>query len=57
MKSERVREAQKSGKLTIIFDSGIRTGPDIMKALALGAQAVMSTSPFITVFNVRDPYS
>ncbi|KAI0791536.1 L-lactate dehydrogenase [Irpex lacteus] len=28
-------------KLTILFDSGIRTGSDVFKALALGAHAVM----------------
>ena len=41
MKSVKIREAQKSGKFTILFDSGIRTGSDIIKALALGAQAVL----------------
>lgn len=41
MKSEKVRAAQKSGKFTIMFDSGIRTGSDIIKAMALGAQAVL----------------
>ena len=43
MKSAKVREAQRSGKLTIILDSGIRTGSDIIKAMALGAQAVLRT--------------
>ena len=33
--------AQKSGRLTVLFDSGIRTGADVMKALALGAQGVL----------------
>jgi lactate 2-monooxygenase len=41
MKSLKIREAQESGKFTILFDSGIRTGSDIIKALALGAQAVL----------------
>jgi lactate 2-monooxygenase len=41
MKSPKVRESQKSGKLTILFDSGIRTGSDVIKAMALGAQAVL----------------
>ena len=30
-----------SGEMTILFDSGIRRGSDIVKALALGADAVM----------------
>jgi len=44
MKSRKVREAQASGKFTVLFDSSIRTGPDIFKALALGAQAVLRES-------------
>lgn len=43
MKSSRVREAQASGKFTVLFDSGIRNGSDVMKALALGAQAILRT--------------
>ena len=42
MRSCKVRAAQKSGKLTVLFDSGIRTGSDIIKALAIGAQGVLS---------------
>lgn len=41
MKSPKVRAAQASGKFTILFDSGIRTGSDIIKAVALGAQGVL----------------
>ena len=41
MKSSIIKAAQSSGKLTVFFDSGIRTGSDIIKALALGAQAVL----------------
>lgn len=41
MKSKRIKEAQAAGKFTILFDSSIRNGPDIIKALALGAQAVL----------------
>lgn len=41
MASQKVREAQASGKFTILFDSGIRTGADVLKALALGAQGVL----------------
>jgi len=47
MRSTRVREAQASGKFTILFDSGIRTGPDILKAVALGAQAVLIGRPYV----------
>lgn len=39
--SEKVRVAQESGKFTVLFDSGIRTGTDIIKAIALGAQGVL----------------
>lgn len=28
-------------EMTILYDSGVRTGPDVFKALALGAHAVM----------------
>ncbi|KAF7320649.1 Fmn dependent [Mycena chlorophos] len=47
MKSEKIRKAQKEGKITVLFDSGIRTGPDIVKALALGAQAVLLGRPWL----------
>jgi isopentenyl diphosphate isomerase/L-lactate dehydrogenase-like FMN-dependent dehydrogenase len=40
--SPKIKEAQASGKFTVLFDSGIRTGSDILKALALGAQGVLS---------------
>jgi lactate 2-monooxygenase len=33
--------------LTVLFDSGIRTGVDIIKALALGAKAVLVGRPAI----------
>ncbi|OCH87326.1 FMN-dependent alpha-hydroxy acid dehydrogenase [Obba rivulosa] len=46
-KSPKVREAQASGQLTVLFDSGIRTGSDIFKALALGAQAVLYARPYM----------
>lgn len=42
----KIHEAQASGKFTILFDSSIRTGSDIIKALALGAQAVLSECSF-----------
>ena len=41
MKSEKIRTAQRCEVLTVLFDSGIRTGSDIIKAIALGAQAVL----------------
>ena len=34
-------------KMTVLFDSGIRTGADIIKALCLGAKAVMIGRPVI----------
>ena len=41
--SEKVRSAQDAGKFTVLFDSGVRTGADIIKAIALGAQGVLRT--------------
>jgi len=35
------------GRIPILFDSGIRTGSDIVKALALGADAVLLGRPYI----------
>jgi isopentenyl diphosphate isomerase/L-lactate dehydrogenase-like FMN-dependent dehydrogenase len=39
--SSRVRRAQEQGKFTVLFDSGIRTGSDVIKAIAMGAQGVL----------------
>lgn len=39
-------EKIKSSGLTILFDSGIRTGSDVLKALALGAKAVLVGRPY-----------
>jgi lactate 2-monooxygenase len=36
----------KDSDLTIIFDSGVRTGSDVLKALALGANAVSIGRPY-----------
>ncbi|KAG8951399.1 hypothetical protein FRC04_006170 [Tulasnella sp. 424] len=35
------------GRMTILFDSGIRTGSDIFKAVALGADAVLVGRPWV----------
>ena len=34
-------------KLTVLFDSGIRTGVDVIKALCLGAKAVLIGRPYV----------
>jgi L-lactate dehydrogenase (cytochrome) len=34
-------------RMTVLFDSGIRTGSDVMKALALGAKAVLVGRPYV----------
>ncbi|KAH7886886.1 oxidoreductase [Phlebopus sp. FC_14] len=47
MRSPKVIQAQSSRKLTVLFDSGIRTGSDVIKALALGAQAALIGRPTI----------
>ena len=36
------------GKMTVLVDGGIRTGMDVFKALALGADAVLIGRPFVT---------
>lgn len=47
MDSLKVRLAQKSGKFTVLFDSGVRTGSDVIKALAIGAQGVLIGRPYM----------
>lgn len=47
MDSPTVRSAQKSGNFTILFDSGVRSGSDIIKALAIGAQGVLIGRPYM----------
>lgn len=37
----RILAAQKVGMLTVLFDSGVRSGSDVIKAMALGAQGVL----------------
>ncbi|KAF1359080.1 FMN-dependent alpha-hydroxy acid dehydrogenase [Lizonia empirigonia] len=39
-------EKVKSSGLTVLFDSGIRTGSDVLKAIALGAKAVLVGRPY-----------
>ncbi|MFF9038099.1 lactate 2-monooxygenase [Streptomyces sp. NPDC014892] len=34
-------------RLTVLFDSGVRTGDDVFKALALGAEAVLVGRPYV----------
>ncbi|KAH9960187.1 FMN-dependent alpha-hydroxy acid dehydrogenase [Russula dissimulans] len=43
--SSRVRRAQEQGQFTVLFDSGIRTGSDVIKAIAMGAQGVLVGRP------------
>ncbi|GAA3646033.1 lactate 2-monooxygenase [Nonomuraea antimicrobica] len=38
--------AEAGGEITVLFDSGVRTGADVAKALALGARAVMIGRPY-----------
>ena len=45
--SSRVHGAQQQGKFTVLFDSGIRKGSDIIKAIAMGAQGVLSEHTFL----------
>jgi lactate 2-monooxygenase len=35
------------GKVPVLFDSGIRSGPDVFKAIALGAKAVLLGRPYV----------
>ena len=37
------------GKMTILVDGGIRTGMDVFKALALGADGALIARPFVTM--------
>ncbi|KAJ5787828.1 Lipase class 3 [Penicillium paradoxum] len=40
-------------KMTVLFDSGIRTGSDVIKALCLGAKAVMVGRPVIYGLSIQ----
>ena len=35
--------------MTVLVDGGLRSGEDILKALAMGAHAVLVARPFVTV--------
>ncbi len=39
--------AAAGGELAVLFDSGVRTGTDVLKALALGADAVCLGRPYV----------
>ncbi|KAI0246396.1 FMN-dependent alpha-hydroxy acid dehydrogenase [Lactifluus subvellereus] len=45
--SSRVLRAQQQAKFTVLFDSGIRKGSDVIKAIAMGAQGVLIGRPFV----------
>ncbi|KAG1899606.1 FMN-dependent dehydrogenase [Suillus fuscotomentosus] len=47
MRSQKIIQAQAKGDLTILFDSGIRTGSDVIKAMAMGAQGVLIARPYM----------
>ena len=36
------------GRMKIFIDGGVRTGLDVFKAIALGADAVLMARPFVT---------
>jgi L-lactate dehydrogenase (cytochrome) len=36
-----------NGRIDVLFDSGVRTGSDVIKALALGAKAALIGRPYI----------
>lgn len=42
------------GQIPLLLDSGVRTGPDVVKALALGANAVLIGRPFVYGLAVAD---
>ncbi|KAK5556671.1 hypothetical protein LTR46_005183 [Exophiala xenobiotica] len=46
-------ETVQRSNLTLLFDSGVRTGSDVLKALALGAKAVCIGRPYIYGLAIR----
>ena len=48
MRSTKAKETRATGKFTVLFDFSVRTGPDIFKVPALGTQAVLRKSLFLS---------
>lgn len=46
--NKEVRQAQERGKFVVLFDSGIRTGSDVLKAIGMGVQGVLCTHLFLS---------
>ena len=44
--------AQVAGRIPVLMDGGVRRGTDILKALALGAQAVLVGRPYLFALSV-----
>ena len=44
-----IAEALKGSGVKVLVDGGIRSGVDVFKALALGADAVLIARPFVTM--------
>lgn len=43
------------GAAAVLFDSGVRTGADVLKAIALGADAVLLGRPYVYALSVGGP--
>jgi 4-hydroxymandelate oxidase len=42
-----VRRGKVAGRITVLVDGGIRRGTDVVKALALGTNAVLIARPYL----------